>query len=144
MFRLKGTCMNAATVEKEVEVRELRPATQLLFACLHVVFIIVIIIYYYNFFIIMPARGLGLSSLFSLLFVIMPARGFLYYYFLSLYIIMSAHGFLYNSFHTSHACLHVSFGLFIFHISHNWQQLLQLHNSSSSLLSIFQFSFVLV
>ena len=37
MFRLKGTCMNAATVEKEVEVRELRPATQLLFACLHVV-----------------------------------------------------------------------------------------------------------
>ena len=37
MFRLKGTCMNAATVEKEVDVRELRPATQLLFACLHVV-----------------------------------------------------------------------------------------------------------
>ena len=47
MFRLKGTCMNAATVEKEVDVRELRPATQLLFACLHVVFFIIILIYYF-------------------------------------------------------------------------------------------------
>ena len=28
------TCMNAAIVEKDVEVRELRPATQLMFDCL--------------------------------------------------------------------------------------------------------------
>ena len=33
---LEGTCMNAVIVEKEVEVREFRPATQLWFACLNV------------------------------------------------------------------------------------------------------------
>ena len=31
---LSDTCMNAAIVEKDVEVRELRPATQLMFDCL--------------------------------------------------------------------------------------------------------------